>query len=410
VASTTEPNAGAVTSEDPEVRRLAREVAELRAHVERLSADGLSRNGDPRDAAIRERPPSVKRRLGRRRPNRSGELSERSGLVSRRRLFGLLGGAAAVGTGLAVAGSALTADPADAADGSTMVVGANANSDPGAATTLTGATTGAGTIMFEADQGGSGTGSAAIFGSHTGTANSGVGVWGRSTATGTFATGVLGEANTSSGFGVEGFSNASGGVGLRGNSSQGAGLLLDDFGLTMPPTSRTWTTGSFVVSNGVLWFCSHGGTGAAAVFERMPPLIPLPAPHRVYDSRPGQPNNGGTTTQGPLTFTNPPPTAANIVINCAKDSTSGSTVVPSTATALLMNLTVIPVSGTGALVVYANGASQPSSSSINWFAGAVVLANGVTSACDTSQNVQVAIVASSGAVTNFALDVIGYYP
>jgi hypothetical protein len=55
------------------------------------------------------------------------------------------------------------------------------------------------------------------------------------------------------------------------------------------------------------------------------------------------------------------------------------------------------------------GASQPSASSINSSAGGQVLANSVTSACNASQHVDVAIVAGGHASTNFILDVIGYY-
>jgi hypothetical protein len=71
---------------------------------------------------------------------------------------------------------------------------------------------------------------------------------------------------------------------------------------------------------------------------------------------------------------------------------------------------VVPVSGTGALSVYSAAASQPSSSTINWSSGIVVLANAATSACDSTQHVDVAIVASTGSSTNFLIDVVGYYP
>lgn len=85
-------------------------------------------------------------------------------------------------------------------------------------------------------------------------------------------------------------------------------------------------------------------------------------------------------------------------------------VVPSQATALLLNLTVTGTVGTGALVVYATGAAQPNSSSINWTGNGLNIANGATSACNSTQHVDVAIVAGAGAATNFIIDVIGYYP
>jgi hypothetical protein len=65
--------------------------------------------------------------------------------------------------------------------------------------------------------------------------------------------------------------------------------------------------------------------------------------------------------------------------------------------------------GAGALVVYAHGASQPSSSSINWSSSGLSIANAVTSKCDASQQIDVAIVATAGASTNFIVDVVGHY-
>ena len=138
-------------------------------------------------------------------------------------------------------------------------------------------------------------------------------------------------------------------------------------------------------------------------------FVPLATPTRVYDSRLGQPNMGAGNVQGSLTFTSPPPGAAARTINCAQDASTGSTVVPSNATALLINLTVVPVSGIGAPAVFATATSQPHSSSINWSSGVTVLANGTTSACNTTQHVNVAIVATAGASTDFIIDVIGYY-
>ena len=59
---------------------------------------------------------------------------------------------------------------------------------------------------------------------------------------------------------------------------------------------------------------------------------------------------------------------------------------------------------------FPTGAAQPNASSINWSAGGQVLANRLTSACNTSQQGDVAIAPNSGASTDFILDAIGCYP
>jgi len=57
--------------------------------------------------------------------------------------------------------------------------------------------------------------------------------------------------------------------------------------------------------------------------------------------------------------------------------------------------------------VHPGGATRPSVSTINWPAGGQVLADGLTSAGDSSRNVDVAIVPSTGASADFVLDVTG---
>jgi hypothetical protein len=91
-------------------------------------------------------------------------------------------------------------------------------------------------------------------------------------------------------------------------------------------------------------------------------------------------------------------------INC-------SPAVPTTATTILFNLAVTGTAGgsAGALLMWAAGATQPVASSINWTGAGQTLANSVTSACDSSQDVQVKCVASAGSSTHFIIDVIGYY-
>ena len=65
------------------------------------------------------------------------------------------------------------------------------------------------------------------------------------------------------------------------------------------------------------------------------------------------------------------------------------------------------VGNVGSVLVWANGATEPTTSSINWSAGQATIANAVTSACNATQQVQ--IKCTTGTSTNVILDVIGYY-
>jgi hypothetical protein len=343
---------------DERVDRLAAEVADLRARLARLTVAPDRRAGHPEPVPAPEAldPEPISKRPRRRRkepaPRRDATDAPE---VSRRRLFGLLGGAAAVGTGLAVAGSGLTAQSADAAAGDPVILGSPAN-DAGANYTY----------VSSSD--------------HNYTFN----------------------INNSSTTGAAALFSASDGVPQVWLNAGGAH--------TGPPTGGSAAGQVYVDSTGALFYCNAGGTPGK--WSKQAPLVFLPAPHRVYDSRVGQPNHIGQP-QGPLIFTSPPPNAAfrNVIIET--DSTTGNVLIPPTTSAVLLNLAVIPISGVGALAVYPPSAPQPSTSSINWSAGVQVLANSVTSAIGVSfvfQTVAVAIVAGAGASTDFVIDLIGYYP
>jgi hypothetical protein len=297
--------------------------------------------------------------------------------VSRRRIFGLLGGAAAAGAGLAVA----TASPASA----TPVTTGAANGDAvqlGGFNVCTAQTT----VQ----------------------ANDVIALFTNGTAVDSCA--VYGQSNSGSGaIGVSG--SASSGIGLVGAGGRASLRLVPRQTGTGAPASGSHSLGEFSVdSTGALFYCV--GAGAPGTWVSLSSasghLITLASPARVYDSRTGQANQA-PNVQGALSYTSPPPAAALRDIACNKDASSGATVVPPGARTLLLNLTVIALSGGGALSVYAAGTTQPATSSINWTAAGQVAANSVTSACSVTQHVDVAIVAGPGASANFILDVIGYY-
>lgn len=78
--------------------------------------------------------------------------------------------------------------------------------------------------------------------------------------------------------------------------------------------------------------------------------------------------------------------------------------VPSSATAVVANVTVVNTTGAGYLTVWAAGSSQPTTSNINWSKGQVV-PNMVISKLSSSG--QMDVYASSGA--NVIVDVVGWY-
>jgi hypothetical protein len=87
------------------------------------------------------------------------------------------------------------------------------------------------------------------------------------------------------------------------------------------------------------------------------------------------------------------------------DTKQGSSGVPAGARAVLMNLTVTGTVGTGWVTLFANGQSVPVTSNINWSAAGTTVATLAVVPCDS--NALVSAFASN--VTDFILDVVGYY-
>jgi hypothetical protein len=361
---TTQPSAAVVSATEPDIGRLAREVAELRAEnaanrveLEAVRAQVMVQNASPVvDDALACRDQSSRRRLRRRRGG--GASGEPPGLVSRRRLFGLLGGAAAAGAGLAVAGSGLSADPAGAADGDPVVIGSTTNSGTGS-TQLTSSTT---TAAFKATS--SGAGGAGL----VGVSNNGANAWG-----------------------VEGFSSS--GYGLVSTGNGLAQLLLIPATGTGAPTTGAHLRGEFFVdSAGTLFQCVTAGTPGTWV--RQSPLVSI-TPSRAYDSRPGLPPLTGPKTPiaGGTTRT------VDVTTN---------TPVPEGASAVLGNITVTNTTGGGFLTVYPTGVTQPGTSNINWLGGWTI-ANNFTSGLGGTFIEQVDVTCG-GTATDFIIDIFGYYP
>lgn len=118
----------------------------------------------------------------------------------------------------------------------------------------------------------------------------------------------------------------------------------------------------------------------------------LPSPVRVYDSRPGE----APTAIGPKV-----PTVGNVARTI--DTTANASGVPANARAVLINLTITGPIGPGFGSAWASG-PFPGTSSINFAAGQSIAATTVVG-CGPSATIQVL----TNTVTNFLIDVIGFY-
>jgi hypothetical protein len=327
------------TQHSDEITELRDKVATLEVEMQRLQAE--------RDTAIATADGHQPDR-GRRDPGDSSEIP-RADAVSRRRLLGLLGGAAAAGAGLAVAGSTVGADRANAADGDPVTIGATNISNNGSGTGLQGQT-------FSSTQ-------------------------------------IFGATNLGTGPGLAGFStNGNSIVAVApGNNTPGAHLLLSAGGMSGPPTANAHTLGQFWLdSAGVLWQCVAAGTPGRWV--RQSPLVPVNPPARVLDSR----NTGGPISNGQ--------TRAVTVTG-----TFGASTIPTGISAVLTNLTAAEGSGSGFLAMFQHGTTWSGTSNLNVTNGQTI-ANNATSPVSAGNPGQVDVRCGGPLTTQFIVDVFGYYP
>jgi len=132
-------------------------------------------------------------------------------------------------------------------------------------------------------------------------------------------------------------------------------------------------------------------SGAGYYFVPASPGFHTIAPVRVYDSR-------LTGAGGPLA------SGATRTVSVAM-STHGAPVVPSLASAVFYNLTVVGSPGGGYLALFPTGTTWPGNSSINWTDGNA-LANGGVVALGGDRQVN---VFCNGSKTHFLIDITGYY-
>ena len=218
-----------------------------------------------------------------------------------------------------------------------------------------------------------------------------------------FPTGVYGFTDQSTGFGVS--ARASAGVGLEVSGGKATARFVPS-GFAGPARMDAHLTGELIEDEGGnLWLCvadgspgswrKLGGPSSSGVLHAITPA-------RVYDSRlPQQPGNGRIN-----------PNEGRVVsVATGRDQTTGAIknvdVVPAGAQAVVYNLTVVETAGPGGFLSMVPGdVATASGSSINWFGAGQILANGGTAKVSSTRTVR---VFAGGASTHFIIDVTGYY-
>lgn len=318
--------------------------------------------------------------------------------VGRRRALAGLAGAAAVG----VAGAVVSGTPAAAADGDIMRAGQQVV--PVLSTSIRNATPGRlyGFGVIDTTQAAI-DGRPALYGHATGNAfSTGVSAHAQGNAQALLArSAALGISSTTTSTTAPAIETHStyAGPGVRIHTS-GNHLELR-FGPLGDPTTRTTRTdlGSVVMTgHGELWLCTVGGTPGTwrklAGTKTAGALHVLPAPVRVYDSRPG--------TQPAVGAKSPLPGGGTRVLDL-KANGSG---VPAGATAALLTVLLVnATAGSGHFTVWAAGVPKPQANTMVWGGSTGRFSATALSALDAQARVQV----SASLATDLVLDVVGYY-
>ena len=277
--------------------------------------------------------------------------------MSRRRM---LAAAATMGSGLLLVRGA---QPAAAANGSPFTLG-QAN-DASSTTSLANSAGGGPTTLLQV--------------TNTSGATLAEGV--RGTANGTTAAGVVGASDN--GYGLYGDSVAGYSVYVGGNGRIG----FDQHVVSGPPTSGVYRVGDIVRDSlGSMFACVGAGNpgtwkrivsaGSAGIFQLLDPSV------RAIDSR----ISGGALSTSQRTVS------------------LASAGVPSTATAVSVNLTVTETGPAGWAALFSPTTGWGGTSTINWFAPSTTIANAAIVAI---ANQQISIRVSG--TCQFIIDVNGYW-
>lgn len=185
--------------------------------------------------------------------------------------------------------------------------------------------------------------------------------------------------------------------------------------LATPVAAGTWTARFTITTtaatdvglSALLTFDDAVAPGATTTTTTPPEATvyhALPTPIRVYDSRTG--TGAAANNDGPIAFG----TVRTISLAQGYDSPSATTkvaAVPAGATSATVNLTIDGTTQQGFLTLYAGNATQPASSSINWFGTGQILANMNIVALAPDGTIKV--TAGGPGSAQVIIDVLGYY-
>ena len=338
-------------------------------------------------SSLREELAELRRAL---RPSAASSAADPDQRTDRRHLLKAL----AAATGAAAVGSVVTARPAAANDGSTVLVGETNVQNTNDTTFLnfqpSTAPTGGNVLHVQStaytstvtDSG------SPLRAAVAGLADSGVTI------------GVLGYTESGTGAGVHGQALGAG-VSLQGSGGR-AQLRLVPQGAAPVARSDAHLTGELLVDLGQqLWVSVGAGTpgdwrrlaGPATVGT----LELKSTPVRLYDSRPGR--TPTDVTKGVLG----PGTSRTIDLGHPVAAPGG---LPPDTIAALLNVAVTNTSANGFIKVFALGAAVPGASSLNWFQSGSVVANAVTTRVDGSNRI---VIRAEGGSTHVVVDVVGFY-
>jgi len=212
---------------------------------------------------------------------------------------------------------------------------------------------------------------------------------------------MLGVANTSTN--ATGF-EASAESGVRafgvpyGIEADGASANALFAGSGVSPVATAGNLGELYVDGDGNWWAATVASDTDALWRKVAgpgsagQLHVLAKPVRVYDSRPGQ---------QPTAVQPKAPTVGNTPRTI--DTTANGSGVPPTANAVLVNLTVAGPTAPGFAAAWPSG-PWPGTSSVNFATGQNIAATTVVG-CGANATIQV----QSNTVTDFLIDVIGYY-
>lgn len=297
---------------------------------------------------------------------------------SRREMFKKL---ALAGAGVAAGGVLAQASPAAATDGGNIVIGDEAQTAQTPTALVASVGFPGGQVLLVDDNSGFAAGASVNPGALAGWSGTRTGVYGYS---------------DSGSFGVVAFGSSVNSTGLKAFGRR-ANAELTPSGTPAPQRLVAHNLGELVEdSSGDLWLCVVAGNpgtwrklGGPATSGQ---LHLLAAPVRIYDTRPGT---------APLAVLPKTPLVSNTARTV--DATGNASGVPTAATGVLINITVTQGVAAGFLTAWPQG-PWPGTSSINWSAGQTIATTTVTRCGPLAT-----FLVLANSVTDFLIDVIGYY-